>query len=418
VVGAGVAAACGEVEPVRLEPPPVAVQRGAERRVERSAEPPPPRDAEALAAPATAVPTYLVANDARVHAEATATSPVIGVLHAGTRVGVASLGPRAGDCRWLQLDPRGWVCTKAEPSALPPTGELPSLWAPGYDGRVFGDIDDAVVGTGHVLDDAPAVVRSAAPDITVDGQPFLRTGDGDIVPACAVPRYWGGEFSGVLLEPGVLPVGWTWSHEAWQQPTPVFAEPSPTAARVRELPPRSSFVVVAEQRDWVRIGDGEWLPRADVRIARDSEPPAELGSADAVWIDVSLAEQTLVLYRGRTPLRATLVSTGRPGFGTPTGVFHIASKTAVTHFDSPRPDLVEYHIDDVAWVMHINELYAVHGAWWNHRFGAPVSLGCVDVPAADIRAIYDTVEPRVPPGWWQVIATADHPGSIVRIRDP
>ena len=66
--------------------------------------------------------------------------------------------------------------------------------------------------------------------------------------------------------------------------------------------------------------------------------------------------------------------------------------------------------------MHFTELHAMHGAWWNKGFGANVSLGCVDIPSADIRVIYEHMEPKMVPGWWQTVATADNPGSVIRIR--
>ncbi|MBH9751051.1 L,D-transpeptidase, partial [Clostridioides difficile] len=49
---------------------------------------------------------------------------------------------------------------------------------------------------------------------------------------------------------------------------------------------------------------------------------------DEVWIDVDIVKQTLVLYRGLTPLFTTLVSSGAGGKGriTPTGVFRVYQK--------------------------------------------------------------------------------------------
>jgi lipoprotein-anchoring transpeptidase ErfK/SrfK len=110
------------------------------------------------------------------------------------------------------------------------------------------------------------------------------------------------------------------------------------------------------------------------------------------------------------------VATGRPKHNTPTGIFRIQKKTTVTEFRSPRPDIIDYRIKDVAWAMHLNDIYAIHGAWWTRGFGANTSLGCVDMPAADIRTVFEHVEPRTVTGWWQVNATPDRQGSVVRIR--
>lgn len=84
-----------------------------------------------------------------------------------------------------------------------------------------------------------------------------------------------------------------------------------------------------------------WLAADDIGVA--SEPPSFPPEADAgkKWIDVSLAQQTLVLYEGRKAVYATLVSTGRDGMkdpkttlSTPQGTFSIRSKHIAAAMDS------------------------------------------------------------------------------------
>ena len=43
-------------------------------------------------------------------------------------------------------------------------------------------------------------------------------------------------------------------------------------------------------------------------------------------MDVDLGDQYMRVYRGNTVIAATYVSTGRPGFTTPTGNFYINHK--------------------------------------------------------------------------------------------
>lgn len=343
----------------------------------------------------------------------------IGCLDRRARVVVKSLGPKTRDCQWMELEPRGWICARGEPSTLPP-GDItaPALWMPNYDGRVYKDADDVRAHGGYIPAMAPEIVRSFKQKfaVEIDGTKYLATTAGELVPAKAVPKYWGDEIAGVALDDSIkLPVAWTWNHDNYQKPTPVRAEPSRRAAIVRTVPLRSRIAVLEERDGFARIADHEWIARRDLRIARVSTPPAEV-TGDAAWVDVSINEQTLVLYRGTTPLRATLVSTGRKKYPTPPGVYRVKKKTLVTEFKSPRPDLIEYHIKDVAWAMHFTDLHAMHGAWWNRGFGANVSLGCVDIPSADIRVIFDAMEPKMVPGWWQTVATPEHPGSVLRIR--
>lgn len=84
-----------------------------------------------------------------------------------------------------------------------------------------------------------------------------------------------------------------------------------------------------------------WLRAEDVGVV--AAPPTYPPEADAgqKWIDVSLVQQTLVLYEGRKPVYATLVSTGRDRLGdpktslaTPQGTFRIQSKHIAAAMDS------------------------------------------------------------------------------------
>ena len=366
-------------------------------------------------------PSYQVRDEERIFATPRSSDKEhVGYLNSRARVVVKSLGTKTSDCQWMELEPRGWICARGEPSALPPGDETtPALWMPKYDGRVFKDEDDVRANGGYVPTKAPEIVRSFKNKfaLEIDRKKFLRTTAGELVPANAVPKYWGDEVAGVAVEGTLkLPVAWTWNHDDYKKPTPVRAERARQGKVVREIALRSRVDVLEEIDGWARIGDDEWIARRDLRIARVATPPTEVTGTDEPWVDVVINEQTIVLYRGTTPIRATLVSTGRQKYPTPPGLYRVKKKTMVTEFKSPRPDLIEYHIKDVAWAMHFTDLHAMHGAWWNRGFGANVSLGCVDIPSADIRVIYEHMEPKMVPGWWQTVATADNPGSVIRIR--
>jgi hypothetical protein len=346
----------------------------------------------------------------------------IGYLNSRARVVVKTVGERTSDCQWLELEPRGWICARGAPSQLMPGEDTaPALWMPRSDRRVYRDEEDVRAGGGYTPAQPPEIVRSFKQKFAVEiaGKKYLRTTKGELVRASAVPRYWGDEVAGVPLEGDgaeTLPIAWTWNHDGYKKPTPVRAEPSRRGRVVRDLALRSRIAVLEEKAGWARIGDDEWVSRRDLRIARLATPPPEVTGADEFWVDVIVGEQTLVAYRGATPIRATLVSTGRKKYPTPYGNFRVTKKTLVTEFKSPRPDLIEYHIKDVAWAMHFTDLHAMHGAWWNKGFGANVSLGCVDIPSADIRVIFENAEPKMVPGWWQTAATDETPGSLIRIR--
>src|SRR5688572_23234127 len=84
-----------------------------------------------------------------------------------------------------------------------------------------------------------------------------------------------------------------------------------------------------------------WLAAADIAFFA---PPPELpkeASQGKRWIDVSLVQQTLVLYEGTSPKYATLISSGQDRLGdpktekaTPRGHFSIKSKHVAAAMDS------------------------------------------------------------------------------------
>ena len=92
------------------------------------------------------------------------------------------------------------------------------------------------------------------------------------------------------------------------------------------------------------------------------------------WIEVDLSSQRLIAREGKTPVYAILISTGKASTPTKTGVFAIQ-----TRHRSARMRGTDYDIADVPYTMYYDGNYAIHGAYWHHRFGTPVSHGCVNL---------------------------------------
>jgi lipoprotein-anchoring transpeptidase ErfK/SrfK len=143
--------------------------------------------------------------------------------------------------------------------------------------------------------------------------------------------------------------------------------------------------------------------------------PSGVGD-DEMWIDVDLSRQTAVLYQGRTPRYATLVSTGSGGKkrSTPLGVFRVYQKhkTARMHGDEKPPEEDEdgegekpYRYDDVPWIQYIHKGIALHTAFWHDGFGMPRSHGCINLSPADAKYLFDRTLPNVPRGWHGVNAS-------------
>jgi lipoprotein-anchoring transpeptidase ErfK/SrfK len=90
-----------------------------------------------------------------------------------------------------------------------------------------------------------------------------------------------------------------------------------------------------------------WLRARDLAIAAPPPTLPEVAESGKKWIDISIVQQTLVLYEGKRPVYATLVSTGRDKLGdpkttlsTPLGTFTLQSKHIAAAMDSEENSTV------------------------------------------------------------------------------
>jgi lipoprotein-anchoring transpeptidase ErfK/SrfK len=175
---------------------------------------------------------------------------------------------------------------------------------------------------------------------------------------------------------------------------------------------------------------GKWLSGDEVGAALvPSEwPPAATGGEK--WIDISIENQVLMAWQGKTPAYATLVSTGQDGMGDPLtskstirGTFRIRDKHVTTTMDSngrglesgqgeqaaPPKDPEEgktirrgqgtFELRDVPWVQYFREGFALHTAYWHDVFGIARSHGCVNLSPIDGHWLFGWTDPPVPQGW-------------------
>lgn len=116
-------------------------------------------------------------------------------------------------------------------------------------------------------------------------------------------------------------------------------------------------------------------------------PPANPQVAAALgekWIDINLSQQRLVAYEGSTPVYWVTVSTGLPGTPTVTGQYHIYVKYLSQLMTGPG-----YYLPNVPYVMYFYQGYGIHGTYWHHNFGHPMSHGCVNAPMPDAQWLYN-----------------------------
>lgn len=177
----------------------------------------------------------------------------------------------------------------------------------------------------------------------------------------------------------------------------------------------------------LRVGE-TWLRAKDVARARFTEPPPEVTGENERWIDVDLNQQTLVAYEGKTPVFATIVSTGKgpanTEFATHPGTFRIWVKVFTSKMDNLAkpgkdevdPDVKHYSIEDVPWVQFFDKAIALHGAFWHHEFGHVHSHGCVNLAPLDARWLFAFTSPHLPSGWTAVLPTPIERGAVIRVR--
>lgn len=165
----------------------------------------------------------------------------------------------------------------------------------------------------------------------------------------------------------------------------------------------------------VVLSNGTELPKWKTRIAWRRERPARIGP-DAMWAHVDIEQQTMVVYRGDTPLRATLVSTGKVGRLTNTqlGLYRVLSKVRMSTMRGRVPE--PYLAEGVPFVMHFYQGQALHAAWWHDGFGTRRSHGCINLPPKDARWLFQETLPKVPDGWRGILLAGDDPRLTVLIE--
>jgi len=111
--------------------------------------------------------------------------------------------------------------------------------------------------------------------------------------------------------------------------------------------------------------------------------PAEI-HGDQNWVDVNLSKQRAYAYQGSTLIRTFIVSTGVAAHPTVTGQFHVYVKYRYALMTGPG-----YYLPNVPYTMYFYESYGLHGTYWHHNFGTPMSHGCVNLKTEDAQWLYE-----------------------------
>ena len=208
-------------------------------------------------------------------------------------------------------------------------------------------------------------------------------------------------------------------------------KPSAVARRLADALDRWTVVKITDKvvtdehfRDFYEIDDGkgEYLRDEDVSVTRPNAKPAAAG-ANEKWIDVNVAQQSLVAFEGDTPVFVTLVSSGRHSdvpeqdHHTPKGDFRIWEKHIAATMEEDTATDGPYSIEDVPWIMYFHGGYALHGAFWHAKFGHERSHGCINMPPTDAKDLFGWSGPHLPSNWHGVRAIDPNPGTRIIVHD-
>ncbi len=258
---------------------------------------------------------------------------------------------------------------------------------------------------------------------------WYKTTKGLVAPQDRLGGASGSEFSGAELgQKHDLPIGWV---HGWRKSTAVYEidvekQTLKTVGEAKhfELLDLSGRTTEIRDRVYRELDDGRWVRAAHVRVTNPGSAPTDLSPRER-WIDVNLAEQTLVAFEGQTPVFATLVSTGRSSrvkakdHRTPTGEWRVREKHLTTTMDgdgTAAGDL-PYSIEDVPYVMYYYRSYALHGAFWHRNYGMEMSHGCINLAPLDAKWLFFFAGPKLPRGWHAVWSSEEAPGTRIIVHE-
>ena len=289
---------------------------------------------------------------------------------------------------------------------------------------------------------------------------FGVTTDLRLVPATKVKPDTASPFHGVAVKSvDELPFAWVRATEAhvyrFDGDKPEKTDQSFARRTIHKLSGKARKVGDVTYRETT---DGRWLKGTEAGAALVPTEWPKAANDGEKWIDISIENQVLVAWQGKTPLYATLVSTGQDGMGDPMttkstirGTFRIRDKHVTTTMDSnghsaegggpamsaqPSANANEgagehgadygktvrrgqgtFELRDVPWVQYFAAGFALHTAYWHDVFGIARSHGCVNLSPIDGHWLFGWSDPPVPTGWHGVESGPDTaPGTTVVVH--
>lgn len=182
--------------------------------------------------------------------------------------------------------------------------------------------------------------------------------------------------------------------------------PGPYYAFIRKLSYGDQLKLLGRLNDnnwlFVKTTNGEegWLNKSSVDLSKinlnhvdypfKEAPPTEtatltvLTDIEGRWIDVDLSEQMVRAFEGTELVASFLVSTGVNKYPTETGRYKVYVKYESSLMHGP-----DYYLPDVPFSMYYSGEFSIHGTYWHHNFGTPMSHGCINMSISDAEWLYN-----------------------------
>lgn len=342
-------------------------------------------------------------------------------------------GPGCGEPGWAEVGNGGFVClAKSRPATRAPR-TMPPVRGGGVMPFYFATIEKGESAQrwssmrSYLAGDAPSTVSGVGRHFAFTartahkGTTLLVDKRGRVMEERDLRRFSPSRFSGRDLLAQPVPEGQRMAWTATWPQTELREAPSADAPLAAMLDYHQEIYVHPEP---IRAAGSVWFERVDggfvaARSLRRWHEPTDLDdadlSADEIWLDVQIDQQTLTVMRGDTPIYATLISSGLKG-PTPRGLFRINKKQAYGSMSSAPGASDPYAVEAVPYVQYFHGGIALHSAYWHNRFGHRASHGCINLSPRDSAFVYGLTGPTPRAGWLEVYEDEGDLGTRVRVR--
>lgn len=259
-----------------------------------------------------------------------------------------------------------------------------------------------------------AVVASIRVGSGQSARAFGLTADGSLVGLDRLRPMLGSTRHGYSIAKGKLPVGFALGRRGltgYALSPGKFSRTDDELEPGQVIPLSGTFRTVNRVRFFKTI-EGSWVRHRDIIMAPRRNKFPEFAQPGQKWLDISLANQTLVAYEGKKALFATLISSGQQRLGDPAkgepatkqGVFKVRRKAVSMALD-PRETQQAFSIAHAPWVLEFEEGFAITGSYWQSQFGEAQNFHNITLAPVDAHWLWHWAGPELPQGWHSIQAT-------------